>query len=213
MANVVHYLYDLGYREIGYFKFTQPVNNCDERYEGYLAELERLGLPAPEPIWLKPTVDGAFEDMKNLIKNGAYVPHGAVVADNDTVAIGAVKAIREAGYSIPEDMSIIGFDDIPFSAVTMPALTTMRISRSAMGMLAVDMIRQAHQISRLAGHAHAHRRQADRAQQHPAQKRLKEAPMLVGRVTGNVVSTNKVDTLHGAKLLIVQPVELDTLAA
>lgn len=142
MANVVHYLYDLGYREIGYFKFTQPVNNCDERYEGYLAELERLGLPAPEPIWLKPTVDGAFEDMKNLIKNGAYVPHGAVVADNDTVAIGAVKAIREAGYSIPEDMSIIGFDDIPFSAVTMPALTTMRISRSAMGMLAVDMIRK-----------------------------------------------------------------------
>ena len=80
--------------------------------------------------------------MKNLIKNGAYVPHGAVVADNDTVAIGAVKAIREAGYSIPEDMSIIGFDDIPFSAVTMPALTTMRISRSAMGMLAVDMIRK-----------------------------------------------------------------------
>lgn len=142
MANVVHYLYDLGYREIGYFKFTQPVNNCDERYEGYLAELERLGLPAPEPIWLKPTVDGAFEDMKNLIKSGAYVPHGAVVADNDTVAIGAVKAIREAGYSIPEDMSIIGFDDIPFSAVTMPALTTMRISRSAMGMLAVDMIRK-----------------------------------------------------------------------
>ena len=48
------------------------------------------------------------------------------------VAIGAIKAIREAGYSIPEDISIVGFDDIPFSAVTMPALTTMRISRSQM---------------------------------------------------------------------------------
>lgn len=64
------------------------------------------------------------------------------IADNDTVAIGAIKAIREAGYSIPEDISIVGFDDIPFSAVTMPALTTMRISRSQMGTLAVDLIRK-----------------------------------------------------------------------
>ena len=141
-ARLVRYLYDLGHREIGYFKFTQPVNNCDERYEGYLEELNRLGLPVPEPVCLKPTVDGAFEDIRSLIKTGAYIPHGAVVADNDSVAVGAIKAIREAGYSIPEDISIVGFDDIPFSAVTMPALTTMRISRSQMGILAVDLIRK-----------------------------------------------------------------------
>jgi LacI family transcriptional regulator len=70
------------------------------------------------------------------------VPHGAAVADNDTVAIGVMKAIREAGYSIPEDISIIGVDDIPFSAVTMPALTTMRISRTSLGTLAVDALRK-----------------------------------------------------------------------
>lgn len=142
MAKLVRYLYDLGHREIFYYKFAQQVNNCDERYEGYLEELARLGLPAPDPICLKPTVDGAFEDMKRMIKNGDYVPHGAVVADNDSVAIGAIKAIREAGYSIPDDVSIVGFDDIPFSAVTMPALTTMRISRSQMGTMAVDIIRK-----------------------------------------------------------------------
>lgn len=142
MAQLVRHLYGLGYREIGYFKFSQAVNNCDERYEGYLEELARLGLEAPPPILLKPTVDGAWEDMKNIIKTGVYVPHGAVVADNDSVAIGAIKAIREAGYSIPEDLSIVGFDDIPFSAVTMPALTTMRISRSQMGTMAVDIIRK-----------------------------------------------------------------------
>ncbi len=50
---------------------------------------------------LKPTVDGAFEDMKRLIKSGEYVPHGAAIADNDTVAIGAIKAIREAGIRFP----------------------------------------------------------------------------------------------------------------
>ena len=142
MANLVRYLYDLGHREIFYYKFSQAVNNCDERYEGYLEELRRLGLNASEPVLLKPTVDGAFEDIRRMIRSGEYVPHGAVVADNDTVAIGAIKAIREAGYSIPEDVSIVGFDDIPFSAVTMPALTTMRISRSQMGTLAVDLMRK-----------------------------------------------------------------------
>ena len=142
MGSVVRYLYEQGHREIGYFRFSQPVNNCDERYQGYLEELERLGLTPPETIYLRPTLDGACADMKRLIQRGEYVPHGAVVADNDTVAIGAIKAIREAGYSIPEDISIVGFDDIPFSAVTMPALTTLRISRSMLGMLAVDMIRK-----------------------------------------------------------------------
>lgn len=141
-ATLVRYLYSLGYTDIGYFKFKVPVNNCDQRYQGYEQELRRLGLKVPEPVCLTPTVDGAFEDMRQLIASGAYVPHGAMVADNDSVAIGAVKAIREAGYSIPEDVSIVGFDDIPFSAVTMPALTTMRISRSAMGLLAVDLIRK-----------------------------------------------------------------------
>ena len=142
MASLVKYLVDHGYREIGYFKFSQAVRNCDERYQGYLAALERLGLEAPEPVILKPTVDGAFEDLAAMIRSGAYIPHGAVVCDNDTIAIGAIKAIREAGYSIPEDISIIGFDDIPFSATTMPALTTMRISRSAMGEMAVNILRR-----------------------------------------------------------------------
>lgn len=139
---VVRYLYELGHRDIGYLKFTQPVNNCDERYDGYVEEMKRLGLKAQPPVYVQPTVDGAFEDIQRMIKIGSYRPHGALVADNDSVAIGAIKAIREAGYSIPEDVSIVGFDDIPFSAVTMPALTTMRISRSQMGTLAVDLIRK-----------------------------------------------------------------------
>ncbi len=127
-TSAVQYLYDLGYRDIGYYKFNLPVHNCEERYLGYVQECNRLGLSIPDPIPLMPTLNGSYKDMKKLLQNG-YVPHGAVVADNDTVAIGAVKAIREAGYNIPEDISIIGIDDIPFSAVTMPALTTMRISR------------------------------------------------------------------------------------
>ncbi|MCL1964983.1 MAG: LacI family transcriptional regulator [Firmicutes bacterium] len=140
-AAATRYLYEIGHRQIGYFKSSLPIRNCEERYEGYLRELARLGLTPPEPVLLMPTLGGAYADMKRLLETGAYVPGGAVVADNDTVAIGAVKAIQEAGFIIPEDLSIVGVDDIPFSAVNMPALTTMRISRSALGKLAVDMIR------------------------------------------------------------------------
>ena len=57
-------------------------------------------------------------------------------------SIGAARAIMEAGYRVPEDLSIIGIDDVPYSAMMMPPLTTMRVSRKALGTLAVDMILQ-----------------------------------------------------------------------
>lgn len=141
-AEAVRYLHGLGHREIGYFSFSIPISNCDERYRGYQQEMARLGLPVPPPVRVMPTLSGSYKDMKRMLEVGEYVPHGAAVADNDTVAIGVIKAIREAGFRIPEDISIIGVDDIPFSAMTMPALTTMRISRSAMGTLAVDALRK-----------------------------------------------------------------------
>ena len=71
-----------------------------------------------------------------------YVPEGAVLAGNDSIAIGAAKALQEAGYRIPDDISIIGVDDIPYSAMTVPPLITMRISRSVMGTLAVNLLRE-----------------------------------------------------------------------
>ena len=139
-AAAVQYLYSIGHREIGYIRFSLPIHNCDERHAGYLREMNKLGLPVPEPAFAMPTLKDAYRDIKQQLEAG-YVPSAAVVADNDTVAIGAMKAIQEAGYRIPQDVSIIGVDDIPFSAMMMPALTTMHVSRSAMGSLAVDTLR------------------------------------------------------------------------
>ncbi len=147
----VMYLSALGHREIGYFKSNRQINNLDERYAGYLKALEQLNLPVPEPTMLTTTLNGAYGDMKQLISSGQYKPRGAAVADNDSIAIGAAKAIQEAGYNIPRDLSIIGVDDIPFSAVTTPALSTVRISRSALGSLAVDMILKRMQQPELPG--------------------------------------------------------------
>lgn len=134
------YLYELGHRDIRYFRFSLPIHNCDDRYRGYLAGMEKVGLTPQPPVLLSPTLNGAYEDMKRLIAEGAFVPRGSAVADNDSLAIGAVRAIMEAGYRVPEDFSVIGIDDIPYSAVMMPPLTTMRVSRKALGTLAVDLL-------------------------------------------------------------------------
>ena len=140
-ANAVDYLYGLGHRDIGYLKFDLPVHNCQERYRGYSERMRELGLPIPEPCVLASTLNTVYEAMKNAVGEGRFVPHTAFVADNDSVAIGAMKALMEAGYRIPEDFSIVGVDDIPFSAVSTPALTTLRVSRSTLGSLAVKVLR------------------------------------------------------------------------
>lgn len=141
-ATATKYLYDLGHHKIGYFQTNANLSNFTERYTGYLEELSRLGLTPPEPVLLTPTLNGAYEDMMMLLERGAYKPEGAALAGNDSIAIGAAKAIQEAGYRIPSDISIIGVDDIPYSSMTVPPLTTMRVSRSVMGILTVNLLRE-----------------------------------------------------------------------
>lgn len=136
------YLYGCGHRQISYFKSSRQINNLDERYEGYLKAMDNLGLEVPRPVLLPPTLKGAYKEMRALLQKGAYVPGGAAVADNDSIAIGVLKAVQEAGYQVPDDLSVIGVDDIPFSAVTTPGLTTMRISRQALGELGLEVIQR-----------------------------------------------------------------------
>lgn len=136
----VNYLYKLGHREIFYFKSNRQIDNLDERDRGYREALQNLGLTVPEPILLPPTLNGAYEEMKSMIHDQHYRPSGAAFADNDSVAIGAMRALHEAGFKIPETMSVIGVDDIPYSAISVPTLTTVRVSRYAMGSLALCLL-------------------------------------------------------------------------
>ena len=64
----------------------------------------------------------------------------AYFADNDIIAIGALKALQEAGIRVPEDVSLIGFDDMPFCEMSSPKLTTIRVFKQEMGMIAVKRL-------------------------------------------------------------------------
>ncbi|MGI6739368.1 MAG: LacI family DNA-binding transcriptional regulator [Christensenellales bacterium] len=140
MKKAVLHLYAMGHRNIGYLKSNRHLSNLRERFEGYLSTMRELGLTPPEPILLTPTLNGACADMAEQINSCKYI--SAAVADNDSIALGASKALKEAGFKLPEDLSIVGVDDIPFSAITTPSLSTVRISRSAMGVLAVALIKK-----------------------------------------------------------------------
>ena len=74
--------------------------------------------------------------MQTLLSEG-ITPERCYFADNDLIAIGAIRALKEAGWRIPEDVSIIGFDDIPLCDYISPPLTTIHVPKQAMGETAV----------------------------------------------------------------------------
>jgi DNA-binding LacI/PurR family transcriptional regulator len=82
------------------------------------------------------TIDGAYSDMLQILKKGVRPPQ-ALFATNDVIAYGCIKALKERGYSVPENISIIGFDDLPMSAVMDPPLTTLKVSKTRIAKIAM----------------------------------------------------------------------------
>lgn len=109
------------------------------RHDAYRATLEASGIRYDPNLVLKIRelgLDNAYESMKAFLMR-PHPPFTAVFGANDSTAIGVARALLEAGLRIPQDISIIGFDDISFAAFMNPPLTTIRIEREEMGKLAV----------------------------------------------------------------------------
>ena len=137
----LRYLCDLGHRKIGYICSNTSIANFEERSQSFYASAKYLGFEISEVFPVTPTLNEAYQDMHESLLSGRCVP-GALFADNDTIALGAIKALQEAGYRIPDDVSIIGIDDIAFSSISSPTLTTIRISRMAIGRTAGIILSQ-----------------------------------------------------------------------
>ncbi len=144
-AGIVHqaieHLYSLGHRKIGYLCSNVEISNFKERRDSFYRSLKEFSLQMSHRFLVKPTLQGAYMDTKAQLAKETELP-SAFFADNDTIAIGAIKAFQEMGYKIPDDISIIGVDDIPYSAIASPALTTIRVSRRAMAEFSVSSLTQ-----------------------------------------------------------------------
>ena len=136
------YLINLGHKKIGYLAGAPTMYDSRERFRGYRAALSEYGIPYDE----KYTVTGFFAEeytynaIKSAVKSADFALPEAMLAGNDQSAIGCIKALTSEGYSIPKDMSIIGFDDLDVSQYFTPALTTVRNPMARQGLMAVDML-------------------------------------------------------------------------
>lgn len=130
----INYLIHKGHTEIGYLKGKFRIVPFKDREMGYVTGMQKAGLPVrgEYTLDLGTTMDTAYADMKSYLEKKIALPT-AFFADNDMIALGAMKAMEEYGVKIPEEVSIIGFDDLPFSAISSPPLTTLRVPKQEMG--------------------------------------------------------------------------------
>ncbi|MDF2511355.1 MAG: LacI family transcriptional regulator [Herbinix sp.] len=140
--NAVEYLIKRGHREIGYLKGKFRIKAFNARATGYSRALYKHGIPMNEQyiVTLSTTMDGAYKDMLIYLNQRPKLPT-AFFADNDMIALGAMKALIEKGYRIPEDISLIGFDDLDSCEISTPRLTTIRVFKQEMGQLAVRRLK------------------------------------------------------------------------
>ncbi len=132
------HLIDLGHRQIA--EISGPLRTYDalDRHESCLKTLQDNGLAPVMSLEGDFTIDGGYKVMCQLLDSGT--PFTAVVIANDSMAYGAHTAIRTRGLRVPNDISIVGFDDIPESAHFVPALTTVHQDFELMGRLGVEAI-------------------------------------------------------------------------
>lgn len=138
--HIVNHLADCGHQKIAHITGPMSFEMCQLRSDGYRRALQDNGLPY-EPMWVKKgnfSPLSGYEKMKELLQEAPEFT--AVFADNDQMAIGAMKAIHEAGLQIPGDIAIAGFDNIFPSTLIQPSLTTIDIPSYQMGVVAAQRL-------------------------------------------------------------------------
>ncbi|MGG0814492.1 LacI family DNA-binding transcriptional regulator [Paenibacillus alvei] len=132
------HLIDLGHRSIAHIRGPQFFLSALERERGFRGAMEDAGL---EPYAIE---DGAFsiqsgyDAVQRWLKKGSMPT--ALFAADDFTAIGAINALWQAGYKVPDDMSVIGYDDQVIASQLRPQLTTMRQPAHQIGRVAVDQL-------------------------------------------------------------------------
>ncbi len=137
----VEHALSLGHRRIGYVGVTNRPQSNRHRFKGYQNALEAAGIaPDPALIFTSHTTEDHAQageaSLEPLLAAGAT----AVFCYNDTTALGLLAACHKRGIFVPDNLSVIGFDDIDMAAYTTPPLTTVRQPRFELGQRAMDMM-------------------------------------------------------------------------
>ena len=131
------HLIDLGHSRIVHLAGPQDWNEAEERMRGFLAEMSDADMPTVAPVLGDWTADTAYEVGLKLLAHREFT---AVFASNDQMALGLIHAANDLGLSVPGDLSVVGFDDIPEAKHFTPPLTTVRQDFALLGRRAIDIL-------------------------------------------------------------------------
>jgi LacI family transcriptional regulator len=138
--DATHYLLKLGHRRIGFITGDLKLGCAHDRLQGYQTALQEYGIAFDAQL----VVEGDFLQPSGYAGATALVQcqprPTAIVTSNDVMAFGVMEAVRDHGLRIPEDISIVGFDDIPQAASVHPPLTTIRQPLEEMGRAAARLL-------------------------------------------------------------------------
>jgi LacI family transcriptional regulator len=134
------YLIKKGHKRIALidgFLYKSPAKG---RLEGYKKALNKYRIPLDEPLISVGdiNIEDGYERTKQMLEKN--LDFTAIFAYNDMMAFGAMQAIKEKGLRIPEDIGLVGYDDIPFSSLISPSLTTIRLKKQDLGVESVKLL-------------------------------------------------------------------------
>ena len=130
----ISYLKKAGHNRVGYIGSKSETENFRERRTAFELTVKKLNIEFDEDNDYKvtPTLIGSHDDFLEILEK-KDLNNTVFFAENDTIALGVIKALKEKRYKIPADVSIIGFDDIAYSSVSSPTLTTVHVQRKGLG--------------------------------------------------------------------------------
>lgn len=138
---ILDYLARRGHRRIGHLAGDHTIENFRQRSRGFIRGIQELGLGDSEPVIVHTgaSIAEARSDIAKWLATDPIIPT-AFVADNDAIAAGALQAFTEVGLKVPEDISLVGFDNSTIAELTTPGLTTVDVPKHAFGQLAFQML-------------------------------------------------------------------------
>jgi LacI family transcriptional regulator len=146
-----HYIIQLGHRNIGLLAGPKISRSGQERLKGYQRAMRAHDIE-PSPSWqvhCPPQVEGGQTAAKQLLRRAPELT--ALLAYNDLVAVGALRACTELGLNIPGECAIVGCDDVPLAALVSPALTTIHIPTYNLGQQAMSLLLDTIQVDTESG--------------------------------------------------------------
>jgi LacI family transcriptional regulator len=143
ISEAINHLAGLGHRKIAFIKGPEGNGDTEDRWNAVLVTCKKLGIGVDPRLTVqlerleRHAEEGRIAAQKLLHRGKRFT---ALVAYNDISALSAMTALREAGHKVPEDVSVMGFDDIEFASIANPPLTTIRQPLREMGAMAADLL-------------------------------------------------------------------------